>query len=57
MEKLLTISVADVDNGSCKSDIFKLGLELIGELFRHAGGCAVVYWDQAAADDGFGDGH
>ncbi len=57
MEKLFTISVADVDNRSCKSDIFKLGLELVGELFGHAGGCAVVYGDQAAADDGFGGGH
>ena len=51
------ISVADVNNGSCKSNIFELGLELVGKLFGHAGGCAVVYGDQAAADDGLGGGH
>lgn len=57
MEKLFTIIVADVNNGSCKSDAFKLGLELVGELFGHPGGCAVVYRDKPATDDGFGSGH
>ncbi len=36
MEKLFRISVADVNDGSSKADVFEVGLEFVGELLGHA---------------------
>ena len=51
MKKLFGIDVSDIHDRGSKSNIFDIGLELVGKLLGHTRGSAVVNRKKASAND------